>query len=56
MSNAVPTVFVVDDDPAVLNSLARLLRSVSFDSSDFRFTQEFLERHDPAHQDCVGST
>ena len=47
MSNAAPTVFIVDDDPAVLKSLSRLLRSVQFTVVTFGSPQEFLERHDP---------
>lgn len=53
MSNAVPTVFVVDDDPAVLKSLSRLLRSVQLTAVTFGSPQEFLERHDPQASGCL---
>ena len=53
MSNAVPTVFVVDDDPAVLKSLSRLLRSVQLTVVTFGSPQEFLERHDPRAPGCL---
>jgi len=41
-----PTVFIVDDDAAVLKSLARLLRSARQNVLTFGSSQEFLERHD----------
>jgi FixJ family two-component response regulator len=43
-----PTVCIVDDDSAVLKSLARLLRSARLNVMAFGSPQEFLERHDPA--------
>jgi FixJ family two-component response regulator len=46
------TVFVVDDDPAVLKSLARLLRSARLDVATFSSPREFLERHDPSAPGC----
>ena len=53
MSDAVPSVFVVDDDPAVLKSLSRLLRSVQLTVVTFGSPQEFLERHDPYARGCL---
>lgn len=53
MSNAVPTVFVVDDDPAVLKSLSRLLRADHLTVVTFDSPEEFLERHDPCAPGCV---
>ena len=38
-----PTVFLVDDDPAVLKSLSRLLRSAGFKVSPFQSAQDFLD-------------
>jgi FixJ family two-component response regulator len=52
MSTAEPTVFVVDDDPAVLKSLSRLLRSARLDVATFSSPREFLERHDPSAPGC----
>jgi len=48
-----PTVFLVDDDPAVLKGLARLLRSVGQASASFSSAREFLERYDPAAPGCL---
>ena len=48
-----PTVFIVDDDAAVLKSLARLLRSARLNVLAFGSPQEFLERHDPLAPGCL---
>ena len=48
-----PTVFIVNDDAAVLKSLARLLRSARLDVLAFGSPQEFLERHDPRAPGCL---
>jgi len=53
MNNAAPTVFVVDDDPAVLKSLSRLLRSVPFNVVTVGSPQEFLEGFDPQAPGCL---
>jgi FixJ family two-component response regulator len=53
LSEAVPTVFVVDDDPAVLKGLERLLRSARLNVATFASPQEFLQRHDPRVPGCV---
>ena len=53
MTPTSPTVFVVDDDPAVLKSLARLLRSVRLPVATFSSPREFLERHDPRLPGCL---
>jgi FixJ family two-component response regulator len=47
-----PTVFVVDDDPAVLKGLSRLLRAAGLDVATFGSPQEFLE-HDPQAPGCL---
>lgn len=51
MSN--PTVFIVDDDGAVLKSLSRLLRSAGLATATFSSPREFLEKHDPNAAGCV---
>ena len=51
MTDPKPTVFVIDDDPSVLKSLARLLRSLGFDTETFASAEAFLERK---HYDGVG--
>ena len=53
MSQVEPTVFIVDDDPAVLKSLSRLLRASQFNVVTFGSPQEFLERHDPHTPGCL---
>jgi FixJ family two-component response regulator len=53
MNEPVPTVFVVDDDPAVLKSLARLLRSAQLNVATFDGPQAFLEGHDPHAPGCL---
>jgi len=46
-------VFVVDDDPAVLKALTRLLQSQAYGVQAFSSPQDFLERHDPATPGCL---
>jgi RNA polymerase sigma factor (sigma-70 family) len=48
-----PIVSVVDDDPAVLKAVARLLRSAGFNVAAFATPREFLEDHDPRSHGCV---
>jgi FixJ family two-component response regulator len=50
-SALVPTVFVIDDDPSVLKSLGRLLKSLGFDTETFASAELFLARK---HYDGVG--
>jgi RNA polymerase sigma factor (sigma-70 family) len=47
------TTYLVDDDPGVLKSLARLVRTAGYDSRSYSSTREFLELHDPAVPGCV---
>jgi FixJ family two-component response regulator len=51
MTSPKPTVFVIDDDPSVLKSLSRLLRSLGFDAETFESAELFLARK---HYDGVG--
>jgi FixJ family two-component response regulator len=53
MTKAAPTVFIVDDDPAVLKSLSRLLRSVEFNVTTVGSPEEFLAQHDPRAPGCL---
>jgi FixJ family two-component response regulator len=53
MNVAAPTVFVVDDDAAVLKSLSRLLRSVPFTVVTVNSPQKFLEQYDPRAPGCL---
>lgn len=52
-SQATPTVFVVDDDDAVRQSMLYLLRSVGLAAEVFSSGNEFLETFDPARQGCL---
>jgi FixJ family two-component response regulator len=52
MSSAA-TVFVVDDDRAVLKALTRLLYAEGFEVQAFGSPQAFLEQHDPASPGCL---
>jgi FixJ family two-component response regulator len=53
MTHHPPTVSVLDDDPAVLKAVARLLRSAGLRVAGFSLAQEFLERHDPDEPGCL---
>jgi len=53
MSNPAPTVYIVDDDPAVLKSLSRLLRASHLNVEAFATAQEFLDRHDRSSHGCL---
>jgi FixJ family two-component response regulator len=47
------TTFLVDDDPAVLRSITRLLNAAGFKTKSFSSPQEFLLSHDPAIPGCA---
>ena len=53
MNDIGPSVFVVDDDPAVLKGLARVLRSARLEVVTFSSPHEFLEQHDPHAPGCL---
>jgi RNA polymerase sigma factor (sigma-70 family) len=53
MGGRKPTVFVVDDDPGVLNSVQLLLRSVGLNAETFSSAHEFLEAYDPERPGCL---
>jgi FixJ family two-component response regulator len=53
MSDAKPTVLVVDDDQAVRDSVARLLRSVALDAQLFASISEFLDSDPPDGPTCL---
>jgi len=48
-----PTVFVVDDDPSVLKSLDRVLRSMGFTVETFDSPRVFLDQCDLRRPGCV---
>jgi FixJ family two-component response regulator len=47
------TVFVIDDDQAVRDSLGMLLRSMKIDSQLFASAQEFLDAYDAGWNGCI---
>jgi FixJ family two-component response regulator len=53
MKEAVPIVFVVDDEPSVRLSVTRLLRSVGLDVRTFTLAQEFLLSDRPDAPGCL---
>jgi len=53
IKDAPPTVFVVDDDEAVRNSLRFLLKSVGLPTRAFASAQEFLETYQPSQPGCL---
>ncbi len=48
-----PTVFVVDDDPAIRESLRWLIESVGLNVKIFTTAQEFLGEYDPSNPGCL---
>jgi two-component system response regulator FixJ len=48
-----PTVFVVDDDPAVRDSLHWLLQSVGLAVETYATGEQFLQAYDPARPGCL---
>ncbi len=48
-----PTVFIVDDDPAVLDSIAELVTSVGLRAATFRSASEFRAGFNPALPGCL---
>lgn len=53
MSDGLPTVFVVDDDPSVLMSFSRLLRSFGWQAETYGSPDDFLRHYDPAAPGCL---
>lgn len=53
MDDPTPTVFVVDDDPGVLDAVRFLLKSVGLPSRGFSSAADFLESFDPGIPGCL---
>ena len=53
MADAEPTVFVVDDDQALLASVGRLLRSVGLRTQQFSSVSDFLNADPPDGPTCL---
>ncbi|NNE42790.1 MAG: response regulator transcription factor [Gemmatimonadetes bacterium] len=48
-----PTVYIVDDDDAIRESLDLLIRSAGLKTASFPTAQQFLDGHDPERPGCV---
>ena len=53
MSESEPTVFIVDDDSAVLKGLRLLVKSLRLHVETHLSAQEFLDSYDPARPGCL---
>lgn len=53
MDEAVPTVYLVDDDPDLLKAIGRLLESAGLKVATFLSPQTFLEGHDRNAAGCL---
>jgi FixJ family two-component response regulator len=53
MSEVHPTVYLIDDDQAILKALSRLLSTKSYDVRCFSSPRAFLEQHDAAVVGCA---
>lgn len=53
MSNAIATIQVIDDDPALRASIGRLLRSLDLDARLFASISEFVETDPPDGPTCL---
>jgi len=51
--SATPVIGVIDDDPSVLKSVSRLLRSAEFSVVPFASTEGFLETHQSWTLHCL---
>jgi len=48
-----PTIFIIDDEPAVRQSVRWLVESVALNVETFATAHEFLEQYDPSRPGCV---
>jgi len=53
MSKKGTTIFVVDDDEAIRDSLAVLLKTVDLNATTFSSGDEFIEAYDPGWEGCI---
>ena len=47
------TIFIIDDDQSVLDTLSMLLSSVGYETKPYSSPQAFLDEHDPSLPGCV---
>ncbi len=48
-----PTVFIIDDDPAVRQALAALMRSMRLRVESYESARHFLDAYDPSRPGCL---
>ena len=53
MADPQPIVYLVDDEPAVLKAISRVLRSAGFNTATYDSPQHFLKEHDPHRAGCA---
>jgi two-component system response regulator TtrR len=53
MSQAKPTVFIVDDDETVRKGLRTLMETVNLSVETFDSAQAFLDSYDPSQAGCL---
>lgn len=53
MSEFERTIYIVDDDPAVCDALAKLVETVDFNVKTFSTAQEFLDSYDSSQPACL---
>jgi len=51
--NAKPTVFVVDDDPAIVEAVMELVKLIDLDAKSYYSASDFLEAYEPTGPACV---
>ena len=47
------TIFLIDDDPAILKSLDRLLQAAGYETKAYLSAETFLTEHDPSTPGCA---
>lgn len=53
MKEGAPTVFVIDDDPGVRNTLSDLISSIGLKARTFASAREFLQEKRPPSPACL---
>ena len=53
MTAGKPTVFVLDDDPAIQDSILALLHAMKLPGEVFSSVREFLDVYDPSQPGCL---
>jgi FixJ family two-component response regulator len=53
MNRPAPAIYVVDDEPAVLKAVGRLLRAANFNVITLSSSREFLAKYDHAAHGCI---